>query len=197
MSDHEATPLEQVLDLLVYAPVGLALTARDNMPGLVAKGRERLNDQLSLARLVGQFAVKHGQTEAGKRVEKARKAAEERLSAFSSAGEATPPPAAPARPAPTVASPSAPSAPPPTGPGPVPAANGRAPGEAGTAGASPPTRPTATLLAIPGYDALSASQVVQRLAGLSADELEAVRIYESVTRGRKTILSKIAQQQTN
>ena len=53
----------------------------------------------------------------------------------------------------------------------------------------------ASALAIPGYDALSASQVVQRLAGLATDELEAVRAYESATRGRRTILSRIAQLQ--
>ena len=50
-------------------------------------------------------------------------------------------------------------------------------------------------LAIPGYDALSASQVVQRLAGLSPAELESVRAYEEATRGRKTILSRVAQLQ--
>jgi hypothetical protein len=48
-------------------------------------------------------------------------------------------------------------------------------------------------LAIPDYDSLSASQVVNRLPGLSADELEAVRSYESAHRGRKTILNKVAQ----
>jgi hypothetical protein len=52
------------------------------------------------------------------------------------------------------------------------------------------------MLAIPGYDSLSASQVVQRLGGLSSEELEAVRQYESTTRGRRTILSKIAQLQS-
>jgi hypothetical protein len=51
-------------------------------------------------------------------------------------------------------------------------------------------------LAIPGYDALSASQVVQRLDGLSAGELEEVRAYELATRGRRTILNKIAQLQS-
>jgi hypothetical protein len=50
-------------------------------------------------------------------------------------------------------------------------------------------------LAIPGYDSLSASQVVPRLAGLSQDELELVRRYESARRGRKTILSRIVQLQ--
>jgi hypothetical protein len=53
----------------------------------------------------------------------------------------------------------------------------------------------ASALAIPGYDALSASHVVQRLAGLAADELEAVRTYEAATRGRRTILNRIAQLQ--
>ena len=51
-------------------------------------------------------------------------------------------------------------------------------------------------LAIPGYDSLSASQVVQRLAGLAPPELEAVRTYEAAGRGRRTILTKIAQLQT-
>ncbi|MDQ2729587.1 MAG: hypothetical protein M3Y91_17390 [Actinomycetota bacterium] len=50
-------------------------------------------------------------------------------------------------------------------------------------------------LAIPGYDSLSASQVVQRLAGLAADELEAVRTYEAATRGRRTILARVSQLQ--
>ncbi len=48
-------------------------------------------------------------------------------------------------------------------------------------------------LAIPGYDTLSASQVVRRLDGLGEAELEAVRRYESGSRGRRTILNRIAQ----
>ena len=48
-------------------------------------------------------------------------------------------------------------------------------------------------LPIPGYDALSASQVVERLAGLSSAELDAVRSYESAHRNRRTILGKIDQ----
>ena len=47
-------------------------------------------------------------------------------------------------------------------------------------------------LAIPGYDSLAASQVVQRLAGLAADELAAVGAYESAHRGRRTILTRVA-----
>ena len=48
-------------------------------------------------------------------------------------------------------------------------------------------------LAIPGYDDLSASQIVDRLDGLSASELEAIRAHESTRRARNTILGKIEQ----
>ena len=54
---------------------------------------------------------------------------------------------------------------------------------------------SAASLAIPDYDGLSASQVVNRLAGLSPVELESVQLYEAAHRGRKTILSKVAQLQ--
>ena len=49
----------------------------------------------------------------------------------------------------------------------------------------------ATGLAIANYDELSASQVVERLDGLSADELADIRDYELKTRGRRTILGRI------
>ena len=48
-------------------------------------------------------------------------------------------------------------------------------------------------LPIPGYDALSASQVVERLTGLDGNELDAVRDYETTHRNRRTILGKIEQ----
>ena len=51
-------------------------------------------------------------------------------------------------------------------------------------------------LAIPDYDSLAASQVVPRLRALDGTELEAVRAYEAAGRGRKTILNRIAQLQT-
>jgi hypothetical protein len=48
-------------------------------------------------------------------------------------------------------------------------------------------------LAIPGYDSLSASQVVQRLAGLSRSELIEVREHEQSHRHRRTILNRVEQ----
>lgn len=51
----------------------------------------------------------------------------------------------------------------------------------------------ANALAIPGYDSLSASQVVQRLDGLSTEELEEVRRHEQSNRHRRTILNRVDQ----
>ena len=53
--------------------------------------------------------------------------------------------------------------------------------------------PAVSTLSIPGFDSLSASQVVQRLDGLNRVELVSVRAYEASTRGRRTILSRVDQ----
>ncbi len=52
---------------------------------------------------------------------------------------------------------------------------------------------TNSSLAIPGYDTLSASQVVQRLAGLGRDDLLSVRSHEAASRHRRTILNRVDQ----
>lgn len=51
--------IEQALDLLVYAPVGLVLEARELMPRLVERGR----GQVVLTRLAGRVAAKRGRAE--------------------------------------------------------------------------------------------------------------------------------------
>lgn len=43
-----------------------------------------------------------------------------------------------------------------------------------------------------GYDALSATQVVERLAGLTDEERAAVRSYEVAHKNRKTVLEALA-----
>ena len=177
----EKTPLEQALDLFVFAPLGLALTAQENLPQLVEKGKQRMQAQVTMARMVGEFAAKEAQRQAEQQVRKVT----ETLAGGRPAPTPSPSPAAPPAPSPA----STPN------PAPAPAssngasANGRNPAPKKASAAS------AASLAIPNYDALSASQVVQRLAGLSADELEAVRAYEEATRGRRTILAKAAQLQ--
>lgn len=46
-------------------------------------------------------------------------------------------------------------------------------------------------LPIPTYDALNVGEIVERLDGLTAEELKVVRRYEADTKGRTTVLDKI------
>jgi len=178
------SPVDQALDLLFFAPLGLALTAAEELPKLIEKGRERATSQAGLYRMMGQFAVSEGQQRAERLVRQAQERLGDLGGSVGGNGEPAPTPGA--------ATGSSAAAPP--------ASNGSQAGTSNSngsngAGAGGP-RPSSDALAIPGYDTLSAPQVVQRLAGLSPDELEAVRAYETATRGRKTILSRVAQLQS-
>ena len=76
---EERSPVDQALDLFVYAPLGLLFSARQVIPELAEKGRQQLNAQVGMARLIGQYAVKQGTTEAEKALVKAREQAVARL----------------------------------------------------------------------------------------------------------------------
>ena len=56
--------VEAAVELLVYAPLGFALEARSLLPGFIERGR----NQVTMARMIGQFAVQQGQVEAAKRL---------------------------------------------------------------------------------------------------------------------------------
>lgn len=219
MTQDQRSPLESALDLFVYAPVGLALTAVEELPKLAEKGRAQVQSQISIARVVGQFAVAQGRKQLEKRLGANERPATTPAAPTSPTSPATQSHRATAsQPAP-VASPGSTSAPSAARVGQDNGTNGVAPfpsdltdqdgsyerlsgrpdeepelrtpaGATRTAGAPVPS---ADALAIPGYDSLSASQVVQRLAGLSRDELEAVGAYESAHRARRTILTRVNQ----
>jgi hypothetical protein len=203
MPDEKKTPLDNVVELALYAPLGLALTARDHLPDLIARGRQQVTSQVMLARMMGQFAVKEGEKDLRKRVE----GLAETLSNLGILPEPNPPASSSAAPSAAPAPGTVPTPPPEATievEVDVPATNGSTNGNGnGKAAASAPASAEGAPvrsradLSIPGYDTLSASQVVQRLAGLSPEELEDVRDYESGTRGRRTILSKIAQLQSD
>jgi len=188
--------VEAALDVFVYAPIGLLLEAREVMPRLAQRGR----NQVALVRLFGRYAVQRGQAEAD-RILKARRPA--RGAAATDEGSRTEQgdPSNAARGS---------------------AATERtAASDTHTVGDERDVREEhdgedaravdavgevlpddavetvieAAALAIPGYDTLSASQVVPRLDALRPDELEAVRQYEAAHRGRRTILNRIAQLQ--
>jgi hypothetical protein len=182
VSDNQRSPIDAALDLLFYAPVGLALTAREELPRLIEKGRQRVGGQVTMARMVGQFAVNQGGQEAGKFVKQATEA----LSALGIL------PGSQRQPAPVRPSTGADRSRDTNGHRGAPSAGAGALG-----GLGPPRTADADELGIEGYDSLSASQVVQRLAGLSEHELGAVQSYEASTRGRRTILTRIAQLQAD
>ncbi len=156
---------ERLLDLLVFVPAGIVATAIDELPKLAARGREQLGVHVSSARAVGHYAVRSG-----------RRRLQQGPAGLFFTHEVT-------RPGPRTA----------VRPVPGESTTGERPG-AGTARSwSNGHVPSASTLSIPGFDSLSASQVVQRLDGLTREELVSVRAYESATRGRRTILNRVDQ----
>lgn len=55
----EPNPIEQLVELLVYAPIGLLYEYEDVLPKLVRRGKS----QVQLARVIGQMAVKGRQSD--------------------------------------------------------------------------------------------------------------------------------------
>jgi hypothetical protein len=186
-----------VLDLLVFAPVGVALTVVEDLPGLIGKGRQRFETDVQNARVLGKFVVTHGQREVVERVGKllhredadtdaGRAATDDAADESTGPGTVTPLAggAATASPSSSTPSSSTPSswAPPPSAP---PAPDPK-----------PHADPADVLIvegALAGYDTLSASQVVRRLESLGPDELEAIHRHEASHRNRRTILNRAHQ----
>jgi hypothetical protein len=221
VTQDNRSALENALDVFVYAPVGLAVTALEELPKLAEKGRAQVQGQITIARMVGKFAVAQGRRQLEQRLggngrpateapasrpagPAAAGRGEPRASGVTSNGTAarTTPPAIDEERFPEAQEPPSESELIDSDGG-----YGRLSGRrddiaevsnmhAGAASVAPAPRassPSADQLAIPGYDSLSASQVVQRLAGLSKDELEAVGAYESAHRARRTILTRVNQ----
>ena len=169
--DGDKPPVERLLDIFVFGPAGLAITAVEEFPRLAAKGRHRVEGQVHTARLVGQFAVQMGRRQIGQVLDRfgrpPERPATARVRVTAAPGASSPASgdgsAQPVR---------------------TPLDGGGAEGN----GSGP-----VSALAIPGYDSLSASQVVQRLDGLSREELEDVRSHELAHRHRRTILHRIEQ----
>ena len=152
---------------LVYAPLGLLLEAGEMVPRLADKGRRRMGGQVTVARMIGEMAVRQGRRQAVKLVSQVR---DQTGPGFDADAGTTRSGSGPSAGQPVVTRPGRPRTDSPAAATPAPGA-----------------------LAIPGYDTLAASQVLPRLEGLSAEELTAVEQYEGANRARKTVLSRIAQ----
>ena len=156
-------PLDQAVELAVFAPIGIALEAKRLLPTFVERGRT----QVQVAKLLGQLAVAHGKNEATKKLGDLQGQAGAFAAELGLGG--TPTRSATDEAAERVADASI------VAPTPI------------------RSSAAAATLTIADYDSLAASQVIPRLAGLAPAELEAVRTYELAHRGRKTILGKITQ----
>jgi hypothetical protein len=183
---------ERVLDLLVFVPAGIVASVVEELPKLAERGRSRLEVRVNSARAVGEFAFKAGHRELRRRSDGLRQRG---------ADPSPPPPAdrpearypirtIPRNPPPR--NPSRAGAAPPSAPAPVPGPS-VTPGPGTRTASANGHVPEVGSLAIPGFDTLSASQVVQRLDGLTRTELVSVRAYETATRRRRTILSRVDQ----
>jgi hypothetical protein len=167
--------IQRLLDVLVYAPAGLAQSAVEEFESLAEKGRHRVEGQVHTARLVGQFAVQTARHQA----EQAFGAAVAKFSGDAAGRQDTSTDLVEE----------------------VGTSSGPESTERETSRASIPAPSLLTTngsepagdLAIPGYDSLSASQVVQRLGGLSHEELEEVKYHELAHRHRRTILNRVDQ----
>ncbi|MCU1346738.1 MAG: hypothetical protein JWL70_3004 [Acidimicrobiia bacterium] len=156
ISGSDDQGIEALLDLLVYAPLGLAMELSARFPEYAARGRSTVESQVGTARFIGEFAVKQATRQVRQCADRGR-------------GSKTEAPPAAAEPVSPVVSP-----------------------------VVVPSAPTGAVVA-PGdlpladYDRLAAAQILPRLVGLTADELDAVRRYELAHRARKTVLGKIEQ----
>lgn len=178
-SDEHRARGHLLADVFVYAPIGLATEVLETFPRLVKRGRERAK----LVRLIGHVAVTKGQRKVDGVV---RQVFEPAAPTPTADGPSTAPDLA----MPDTAMPDSDEV------------------EMSDGDLDDVEQPIvvrhlhaaydfeqAALLAIPDYDSLSASQVVPRLAGLTTEELEAVRLYEASHRARRTILGRVAQLQ--
>ena len=215
MTDDKS-PGDRLLELVVFGPTGLAVTLVEEFPKLVEKGRHRVEGQVHTARLVGPVRRPDGPSP-----DRADRSATSRAGPTADAHDGAAGAAAHAdvrdrcrrrtestavadvaRDAEAVRTPrrrrrrrlrrrsAGRVVAPHRGRARVPRRGGRRCGW-GAGAQREPTSPSS--LAIPGYDSLSASQVVQRLEGLSPPELEEVRAHEAAHRQRRTILHRVEQ----
>ncbi|MGD9702651.1 MAG: hypothetical protein AB7Q42_14455 [Acidimicrobiia bacterium] len=194
------SPLGRLVDAAFFAPIGFVCRLREQVPQLADAGRERLEGQVRLARMIGKLAVTQGRRELNRRLdemaEQRRLAAEGPIIETVTTPKAT---EATTRVATRVAT--------------EPTRATRTTRTTATDASAAPSRrsspdghlhavtmpsgpaPDAAALAISDYDSLAASQVVARLDALGPAELAAIGRYEAAKRGRRTILGKVQQLQ--
>ena len=64
----ERPPIERLLDLALYAPIGMYTALKEELPAFTKQGRQVVENRVMLARFIGQMAVQQGRREVDKRL---------------------------------------------------------------------------------------------------------------------------------
>lgn len=172
----------RIIDLTVFAPIGLVSLIREQRPRLfgstdkrnfdkqLAQNRQAVINRIQLAQLAGRIAAERVRASAGA----AAPDVAEAVAAMTDADAADP---AVSR---------------------SQAARGHADvtqAHVAVRAVSAEPAVSADALPISDYESLAAIHVVHRLGTLRPEELEQVRVFEQANRGRRTVLAKIEQLQ--
>jgi len=218
-NDEERDPIDDVMDLLVFAPIGLALELRNLLPGLAERGRRQVN----FARSVGQMATNSAKS--ASQPPQPKKAAPESATSKKAAPKAAAkeePDKAKMKAGPKKATAKKKAAPkaaaekpsskkkaaPKTGTkktgtkrtGTTKTAARKDPAKKAAARKTPATKAAAEPVAvrplreiIQNYDSMSARDIIGSLGQLTETDLEVIRTYEAANRGRVTVLNRVNQ----
>lgn len=190
MSDQQRNQFDEVVDFLVYAPVGLIYEYQTVVPQLVRRGRS----QVQLARVFGEMALKNRGSAVRQQITDQVKdrsclacgaenaptdslallgtALARGITEFGSVLGLAPPhgaasPTSTAKPETDVSAASV------------------------SADQGPEDAPEDLPLPIAGYDELPAREIITLLSDLNPEQLARIRSHESATRARKTVLAKL------
>ncbi len=157
----ERRPIDQLVDLFVYAPVGLVYEYQDVLPKLIKRGKS----QVQIAKLLGTMAAKQGQKTVEGRIDDAFDSATSSVAqGITDVGARVGLAPEPART--------------------LPDAEVEVDVEVEV---EVDTRP----LPIAGYDQLTAKQIVALVADLEFGQRTRIESYEASHRARKTVLAKL------
>lgn len=185
--DDQRTPIDDLVDLLLYAPVGLLYEYEDVLPKLVKRGKS----QVQLARVLGTMAVRgQGPVPANAVAEAVTSMLVNRITEIGASIGLAPPPGEDEHV---------------TDAGPDRAGAADHGDSAGGSGAGESTDEGSTdvesqdvdveadgrPLPIASYDSLTAREIIGLLDELDEGQLSRIRAHEEANRARKTVLGKL------
>lgn len=60
--------IERLLDVVVYAPIGLIGQLQEEVPKFAAEGRQKFENRVQVAKFIGQMSVTYGRQELAKKI---------------------------------------------------------------------------------------------------------------------------------